>query len=128
MTDESIVTIVGAAISILTLIATNHFSNRKLRIQLEEDRKKIESQREQDRLDRIADAEIIKQNQQAILKAGEDRKNEIVKQVNQVKTVAVKAALKSEEAVRISNGHNEKIEQTIAITKEAVEKLSNPNA
>lgn len=128
MTDESVITIVGASISILTLVATNYFSNRKLMIQLEEDRKKIESQREQDRLDRIADAKIIQENQKAILEAGDKRKKEIVDQVKQVKTVAVKAALKADEATRVANGFNDKIAQTVEVAKETLEKLNNPNA
>lgn len=117
MDHESIAVICSSIAGVLTLLIGNYFSNRKLQITIEQAR----LDREQDRLDRLAD-----KNQ--IINAGDERKNQIVQEVKQVRTVAVKSALKSEEALRVANGHNEKIKETVEVAKEAIVKLSNPNA
>lgn len=115
MTEQSIVTICTGVGSVLTLLIVNYFAQRKL-----------VNEREQDRLDRITDAEIIRENQKAILAAGDSRKEAILGEVRQVKTVAVKAALKSEEAIRVANGHNEKIADAVTVSKQLLEKLDAP--
>jgi len=106
MTNESIVVISSAAVTVLTLLISSYFSNRKLQITLE-----------QARLDRIAD-------KGEILDAGAVRKNQIVNEVKQVKTVAVKSALKSEQAINAANNVTEKSDRAVEIAVKALEKVS----
>ena len=132
MLSESSITVVSAAaVTILTLFLNNFFANRKLVAQWAKeaaDRKlaqdELVSQREQDRLDRITDAKIVQDNQRAIILAGERRKDEFIAKVEEVKAVAEKSAAKSEEAINIGNGHNEKIANAVNISKQVLEKLS----
>lgn len=146
MSPESITFIITSTVGVLTLLVTNYFSNNKLKITLEENRleqvrleehkltelKLLREQarldREQDRLDRIADRNII-------ISAGDNRRNEIVEQVKQVKTVALKSALKSEQAITAANNLTEKTNSTLElantsvdIAKQALDKVNNPNA
>jgi len=109
MTNESIVVISSAAVTVLTLLISSYFSNRKLQITLE-----------QARLDRIAD-------KGEILDAGAVRKNQIVNEVKQVKTVAVKSALKSEQAINAANNVTEKSDRAVEIAVKALEKVSGEN-
>jgi hypothetical protein len=70
---------------------------------------------------------------QEILAAGEARKNEFIKEVKvvqetaqQTKAVALKSALKSQEAINVANGHNEKIANAVDISKKVLEKFVSP--
>lgn len=113
MSNESIVVITTAAVTILTLFLNSYFTNRKLI-----------SLREQDRLDRVADAEIRRQDKEEILRAGDDRKDEIIKETKQVKTVAVMSALKSEKAIQACNDVTNKFNATVEVASKALEKIS----
>lgn len=102
MSNESIVVIcaaVGGAITTLCGILT-------LLIKSASDNKKLLLLREQDRLDRESEAAIARADKAEILAAGDKRKDEIIKATNQVRSIAVKSALKSEQALRVANGHN----------------------
>ncbi len=97
------------------------------------DIKRDEMTREQNRKDAAALAALTEsQNRdvidkaQEILVAGEQRKQELLKEVSGVKAVAIKSALKSQEAINISNGHNEKIAQAVDVSRQVLEKLSSP--
>ena len=115
LSNESIVTIVTAAATILTLYIKGYFDNKRLLVL-----------REQDRLDRESDANMRRVDKQELLQAGDDRKDEIIKETKQVKAVAVKAALKSEEAIRVANGHNEKIAAAVAVSHEVLKTIRKP--
>jgi hypothetical protein len=66
-------------------------------------------------------ARITVEQNQASLEAGAKRAANIMTEVKQIKSVAVKSALKSEEAIRVSNGHNEKNQATLEIANKALE-------
>ena len=116
LSNESIVTIVTAAATILTLYIKGYFDHKKLLVL-----------REQDRLDRESDAHMRRADKQELLQAGDERKDEILKETKQVKAVAVKSALKSEEAIRVANGHNEKIAAAVAVSQEVLKTIRPPS-
>ena len=113
MSNESIIYIVTTVAGILTLFLKSHYDSRKLL-----------TQREQDRLDRESEAAIARAVKAELMAAGEQRKEEIIKATNQVRTVALKSALKSEEAIRVANGHNEKIAAAVEVSKEVLKTLA----
>lgn len=122
MSPESIVVIcsaLGTALATIAGVAT-------LIVKSAADNKKLLLLREQDRLDRESDAAIARADKAEIMAAGERRKDEIISATNQVRTVAVKAALKSEEAIRVANNHNEKIQNAVDISKKVLETLATP--
>lgn len=112
MSPESIVVISSAAVTVLTLLINSYFTNRRFL-----------ALREQDRLDRESEANMRRQDKEELMRAGESRKNEILRETKQVKSVAVKSALKSEQALRVANGHNEKIEAAVEVSKSLLENM-----
>jgi hypothetical protein len=122
MSPESIVVICAAGGSALATIA----GVATLLIKSAADNKKLLLLREQDRLDRESEAAIARADKAELMAAGEIRKDEIIKATNQVRTVAVKAALKSQEAIRVANNHNEKIQNAVEISKKVLETLATP--
>lgn len=113
MTNESIIYICTTVAGIVTILVKGHLDNQKFL-----------AVREQDRLDRESDAKIRQADKKEIIDAGDERKKEIVKETRQTRTVALKAALKSEEAIVAANNLTSKSTAAVEIATKALEKVS----
>ena len=87
-----------------------------------EDRK----DREQDRLDREQLAKLNLDQLEAIQNKGAERLKTIVKEVKEVKQVAIAGIKASKNAIDVANGHNEKIVTAVELSQQVLAKLDSP--
>ncbi len=121
MTEQTVTLVIGAIVSAVTYALTKYFE-LKNRV----------AEREQNRLDKEADrkaldevAQVALESKQEILAAGATRKEEIMSEVKQVKTVAIKSALESRQALNAANNVTGKSDTAVEIATKALELVSN---
>ncbi len=125
MTDQAITTICSA-VGIALALFINKWFELLARRQEREQTRLDEKAKEERHMKAIADvAKVALESKQEILTAGATRRNEIINEVKQVKTVAVKSALKSQEAIVAANNVTEKTNTAVEIATEALKRANN---